>query len=80
MLIEFLFSILSMSLILTGNFMSLISSLFAKSLSACVNLLGLRSSGFMYLTKHHLKHSLSSVFCTLIKPFFGWSNSLGNFT
>ena len=59
---EFFFSILSMSLILTGNFMSLKSSLFAKSLSAFVILLGLWSAGFKCLIKHHLKHSLSTVF------------------
>ena len=49
-------------LIFTGNFMPLKSSLFAKSLSAFVILLGLWSAVFMRLTKHHLKHSLSSLF------------------
>ena len=73
MYIEFFFSILRMSLVFTGNFMFLKSSLFAKSLSAFVIL-----AGFKYLTKHHLNHSLSSVFLILINPFLGWSNSFGN--
>ena len=38
------------------------SSLFAKSLSAFVIFLGVWCTGFMYLIKHHLKHSLSSLF------------------
>ena len=58
--------------------MFLKSSFLANSLSAFVILLGLGSSGFKYLTKHHLKHSLSSIFWILINPFFAWSNSLGN--
>ena len=73
------FSILWMSLILTGNFMSLKSSLFAKSLSDFVVLFGLWSAGFKHLTKHHLKHSKASIFWILINPFPGRSNSLGNF-
>ena len=42
--------------------MFLKSSVFAKSLSDFVILLGLWSAGFKNLTKHHLNHSLSSVF------------------
>ena len=75
---EFFFSILWMSLILTGNLMSLKSSLFAKSLSAFVVLIWLWSAGFKYQTKHHLKQSLSSIFWILLNPFLGWSNSFGN--
>ena len=45
-----------MSLILTGNFMSVKSSLLAKSSSAFVVFLGLWSAGFNYLTKHYLKY------------------------
>ena len=56
------FSILCISLTLTGNFMSLKSRLLAKALSAFVILAGLQSAGFKYLTKHHLKDSLSSIF------------------
>ena len=33
---------------------------------------------FKCLTKHHLNHSLASVFWILIKLFLGWSNSIGN--
>ena len=47
-------SILWMSLNLTGNFMSLKSSLFSKSLSAFLIILGLPSAGFKNLTKHYL--------------------------
>ena len=66
------------SLTLIGNFMSLMSSFLAKSLSAFVIFPGLRATGCRYLTKHHLKHSLSSILGILIKPFLGWSNSFGN--
>ena len=62
MLMEIFFSIFSMPLGFTGIFMSLKPSLFAKSSSAFAILLGLCSAGFKYLTKHHLKHSLSPVF------------------
>ena len=72
------FSILWMSLVFTVYFLSLKSSLLAKYLSAFVIPAGLRSAGFEYLTKHHLKHSLSSSFWILINPFAGWSNSFGN--
>ena len=72
-------SILWMSLNLTGNFMSLKSSLFSKSLSAFLIILGLWSAGFKNLTKHYLNYSLSSIFWILINPFLGRSNSLGNF-
>ena len=74
----FFFSILWMSLDFTGNFMSLKSSLFAKSLSAFVLLHGWWYAEFNYLTKHHSKHSLSSAFWMLNKPFLGWFNSFGN--
>ena len=63
----------------TGNFMSLKSSLFEKSLSFFVILAGLRSPGCKYLTKHHLKHPLSSAFQILINPFLGWSDTFANF-
>ena len=53
-----LFSILCMSLILAGHFMSLKSNVLAKFLSTFVILAGLRSVGFKYLKKDHLKHSL----------------------
>ena len=56
----FFFSTLGMSLILTGNFISLESSSLAKSLLAFVILLGLWSTGCQYPAKHLLKHSSSS--------------------
>ena len=70
MLIEIFFSILWMSLFITGNVMSLKSSLFAKYLPAYVILAGLRSARCKYLTKLHIKHSLSSIFWILIKYYF----------
>ena len=54
------------------------SNILAKYLSAYIILAGGWSAGFKYLTKHHLKHSLSSIFSVLINPFRGWSNSFGN--
>ena len=75
---EFLFLIVWMPLILTGEFMSLTSTVLAKSLSTFIILAGLWSAGFKDLTKHHLKHSLSSIFWILIIPILGWSNSFGN--
>ena len=74
----FFFSILWTSLILTENVTFFKSNLFVKSLSIFVIFLGLWSVGLTHLTKHHLKHSLSSVFWILIKAFLGWSNSSGN--
>ena len=62
MLMEFLLSILQVSLIFTGNCMSLKSRFLANSLSAFVIPSGLRSAGFIYLTILHLKHLLSSIF------------------
>ena len=79
MSIEFLFSILCISLTLTGNFMSLQSSLFGKFLATFVSLAGWWSSGFKQLTKHHLNHSLSSIFWILMNLFLGWFNFLGKF-
>ena len=67
-----------LSLILKRNFISLKSTSFAKSLSRFLILADLWSAGWKYLTKHHLKHSLSLRFAILIKTFFGWSNSLSN--
>ena len=64
---------------LTGNFMSLKSSFLAKFLLAFVLLLSLWSAGCKYLTKHHLKHSLSSTFWILVSSIFWWTNSLSNF-
>ena len=46
-----------MSLIFTGNFMSLKSSVFARSLSGFVILAKLQSAECKNLTKYHLKHS-----------------------
>ena len=74
---EFFSSILWRSLIVTANF-SLKSSSFAKYLPAFVILAGWWSAGCKYLTKHHLKDSLSSIFWILIKPFLGWSAAFGN--
>ena len=56
------FSVLCISLTLTGNFKPLQSSFLAKPLSAFVPLAGLRSAGLKYMTKHYLKLSLSSIF------------------
>ena len=58
--------------------MSLKSIPSEKSLSIFVVLDELRSIGCKYLNKHHLKHSLSSIFLILIKPFLDWSNSFGS--
>ena len=73
----FFCSILWMSLILTGNSISLKSSYLSKSLSAFVILAAWWFAGCKYLPKHHLKHLLPSIFWILIKPFFGWFNSFG---
>ena len=54
-------------------------SLFAKTLSDSVIRARWWCAGFKYLTKHHLKHSFSSVFWVLVNPFLEWFNSLGNF-
>ena len=51
-----------MFLVLTENFMRLKPSFLAKSLSTVAGTAGLRFMGFKYLTKHPLKHSLSSLF------------------
>ena len=59
---KFFFSILRISVTLTGNFTSLKSSFLAISLSAFVNLLGLWSTECKYQTIHHLKHPLSLTF------------------
>ena len=59
-----------MSQIFTGNFMFLKSSFLI--------LPGSRSTGFKYLSKHYLKHSISSIFWILINHFLGWSNLFGN--
>ena len=75
---EFFYSILSISLALTGNFFSLKSNFLAKSLSSFIIVAGLRSSVYKNLTKQHLKHSLSPILGTLINRFLGWSNSFGN--
>ena len=74
--ILFFFSTLGMSLILTGNFISLESSSLAKSLLAFVILLGLWSTGCQYPAKHLLKHSSSSVFAM---SFLDVLIFLGNF-
>ena len=49
------FSILWISLILTGNFMPLNSSFLAKCLSIFIILAGFLSTEFKYLTKQHFK-------------------------
>ena len=66
--IEFTFSILRMSLIFTGNFMSSNSSLFVESLWAFIIFAGLSSYGCNYLTENDLKHSVLSIFWLLIRP------------
>ena len=53
------------SLILTENELSLKLSFLANSLSAFVILAGEWSTGSKYLTKHHLKYSLSVIFWIL---------------
>ena len=67
-----------MSLTLTRKFMSLKQSFLARSLSIFIIPAGWWSAGFNYLTKNHLKDSLSLVLWILIKPFLGWSNSFSN--
>ena len=79
LLMEFFFSILCTSLTLSGNFMPLESNFLAKSQSNFMILLGLWHAGCKYLTKHQLKHSLSSLFLILINPFLGWSDFFDNF-
>ena len=60
--------------------MPLESSSLANFLSAFVILIGIQSAVFKYLTKIHLKHSLSSTFLKiLINPYLEWCNSFGNF-
>ena len=76
--LEFFFSTLWMSLFFTGIFMSLKSGFFTKSLSDFVILAEWWSAGCNYATKHHLKHSLSTTFWILIRPFVRWSNFFGN--
>ena len=73
MAIEFFFSILWISLMLTGHLTSSIN------LSIFLILAGWWSTECKYITQHHLKHSLLSKFWIIIKPFFGWFNSFGNF-
>ena len=63
------FSVLCISLTLTRNFMFLKSCFLDKSLSPFVILARLRSAGFNYLIKRHLKHSLTSIFWILISLF-----------
>ena len=53
---------LSVSLALTGNFMSLKSSFLAKSMTKILTLGKYLSTGCKYLTKDHFKHSVRSVF------------------
>ena len=76
----FINSILWMSLVcsLYSRFYGFDINLFAKSLSHFVILLKFWSAGFKCLIKHHLKHSLSSLFWILMKPFCGCSFSFGN--
>ena len=78
MTIKFFYSILYMSLIFTGTFISLKSSFLVNSLTDFVNFVALQSAGFKCLTILHLNHSLSSIFSILINPFLGWFNSFGN--
>ena len=78
MAIEFFFSILWISLILTENFMYSKSNSSSNSLSIFLILAGWQSAGCKYLTKHHLKHWSLSKFWVITKPFFGWSNLFGN--
>ena len=69
MVIEFFFLSLWISLILTGDSMYLKSRFLRKSLSPFPILARLWSAGYKYLTKHHLKHSLSLIYWISIKPF-----------
>ena len=69
MVIELFFLSLWISLILTGDFMYLKSRFLRKSLSPFPVLAGSWSAGYKYLTKHHLKHSLSLIFWISMKPF-----------
>ena len=64
MSMEIFFLISRKFLVFTGNFQikSSKSIFLTKSLSASLILAQLQSAGFKYMTKHHLKHSLSSVF------------------
>ena len=74
----FFFSILWISLILTGKFMPSKSSFLAKSLSIFLILAEWWSAGYKCLTKHHSKRLLSSLFWILIEPFLEWFISFGN--
>ena len=76
--IDFLFSILLMALVFTEHFLSLKSSLFAKSLPSILIFSGSQYSRFKYLTKHRLNHSLSLVFWLFVKSFLRKSKSFGN--
>ena len=67
--IKILFSIERTSLILTENVMSLKSSFLVKFLSAFLIIAARWPARYKYLTKHHLNHSLTSIFWILIKPF-----------
>ena len=53
------------------------TKLFVKSLSTFLNFSGFLFTGFKYLTKHELQHSLSS-FWILIRPFNEIFPSLSN--
>ena len=60
------------------NFYVFNIELFPKIFSAFVTFAGWWSAGFMYMTKLHLKRSLSSIFWILINDFLAWSNSFSN--
>ena len=71
------FSIFVKSVLWTGNFTSLKLSCLTKSLSTFLNFSGFLFTGFKYLTKHELQHSLYS-FWILIRPFNEVFPSLSN--
>ena len=66
--IFFFFSILRISLILTGIYMSSKSNSFQSNLSIFLILAWWRSVRSKYLTKHYLKDSLSLILWISIKP------------
>ena len=76
--VEFFFSILWQYLILIGKLMSSKSNWSANISSVFLILTGWCSAGCKYLSAHHFKHLLALIFCILIQPFLGWSNSFGN--
>ena len=77
-LILFLFLYLWISLIAAEDFISLRSGFLSNYPSSFVILDGFWSTKFKCLTKHHFKHSFSSMIWILIKNFLGSSNYFCN--